>query len=106
MLSEIQVLTEKDIRDARYRVRKVADKLAAQFHPTFTKNEWTWAWPNNGIPTQQDIEITIECLVNDLSSGTQISSVSTGRIWITAIKSQHDFSVHVEVFLSQNRAHV
>ena len=106
MLSEIQVLTEKDIREAKFRVYKIADKLAEQFHPTFVKNEWTWAWPEQGIPSQEDIEITILEMVKGLSAGTQISSVSTGRIWITVIKSQYDFAANVEVFLSHDRAHV
>ena len=99
MENELSVLTEKDIRDSISRVTLVSDKLAESFHPTFVQNKWTWAWPSNGIPAKIDIEVTIDVLVKSLYSGNTSATVSTGRIWIRAIKDQYSKAVNLEVFL-------
>jgi hypothetical protein len=85
-------LTKEDIVAARCDVDTHASELAKEFQPIFQKCGWTWSGGLKsmctGVPTEEDIDITLRVLASNLYPGKERSNVSTGRLEIVVKKSE------------------
>ena len=84
-------LTKEDTVRARCDIDTHAQDLAKEFHPIFKACGWKWSGGlrrgGSGVPTEDDIEITLRVLAGNLYPGGPRAVVSTGRLEIEVTKS-------------------